>query len=1012
MGIRSHARRARLVFAVFTTSILAPAFGAIPVAFAEHNSDLSITKVASNASPTFGNNVTYTITVTAAEGSGTAHIDNVTMTDVLPAGLTYVSHTDDETFTTCTYTSGTKTLSCEVASDNDTKLHKGESVVITLVATVSGCGSVSNTATVSEADPDITESNTANNTDTEAVNVGGCGTITIVKNALPDDEQDFAFSGTLGSFSLDDDEDGTLSNSQSFTKAVGTYTSTEASVGGWALTAISCNDLGSTTDLGSQTATIDLDSGESITCTFTNEQDTTATVTIIKQTVPDGDEGVFDFNGGGFAEGSALENAFSLSDGQSETDTEVAPGEGYSVTETVPAGWQLTDISCDSEGAAVNLAGSSVDFVLEGGDDVTCTFTNTKNGVLRINKNTYGGDGTFGFTADPEGAGENSSIEVTTSEGEGSTDTSLPPDDYDVSELAQDGWQLQSISCGTGGSQADVNAGETTTCNVVNIKESRVDIIKQTENGFGSFHIDATVDGEGMGEGGEGFDVTTSEGTNPASTFFESFVDSEGSTVVLNESQDPSDGWTMTDLACTIDGSGVGSSSGPEIEFQLEPGETAQCTYTNSKNVIGNGVVEETEECDDGNLVDNDGCSSTGEVEPGWACTGAPSACTTNCGDGVEAGSEQCDDDNNTDGDGCSAICRDEFCGDSVRNNDPDGEGPLGEACDDGDTDNGDGCSSTCTEESGFICSENGEGLSACAPFCGDGLIRGEEECDDGESDGGDGCSAICSVESGFACEGEPSACEEVPASSSSSSVSSSSSSQGEGEGSSESSSSSSSSESSSSSGDSSSEDLTITGLSLPDGPPGDNGAHRGSRTDIAGGIARFLAGFHLGSIPPGGFGGGDAPLSLSEKRYLCSLQRGLPNGATNAYIGQLAEIISEILGRSPQFVAEALRDNDLCASFTAARLPQKSIVVAAPKPFYVAADGIPYSRTDENFNGCIRGTVKPLLRIDCAGYHTGSVWHTDSVYFTYVPATKTKKMVLILPKEYVIVRDDTVVMK
>ena len=46
----------------------------------------------------------------------------------------------------------------------------------------------------------------------------------------------------------------------------------------------------------------------------------------------------------------------------------------------------------------------------------------------------------------------------------------------------------------------------------------------------------------------------------------------------------------------------------------------------------GNGIIETTfsfaEECDDGNTVNGDGCSSTCTVESGFECTGEPSVCT------------------------------------------------------------------------------------------------------------------------------------------------------------------------------------------------------------------------------------------------------------------------------------------------------------------------------------------------------------------------------------------------
>jgi cysteine-rich repeat protein len=41
----------------------------------------------------------------------------------------------------------------------------------------------------------------------------------------------------------------------------------------------------------------------------------------------------------------------------------------------------------------------------------------------------------------------------------------------------------------------------------------------------------------------------------------------------------------------------------------------------------GNGVVEGAEECDDGDTVDGDGCSSACKIERGWSCSGNPSKC-------------------------------------------------------------------------------------------------------------------------------------------------------------------------------------------------------------------------------------------------------------------------------------------------------------------------------------------------------------------------------------------------
>ena len=72
----------------------------------------------------------------------------------------------------------------------------------------------------------------------------------------------------------------------------------------------------------------------------------------------------------------------------------------------------------------------------------------------------------------------------------------------------------------------------------------------------------------------------------------------------------------------------------------------------------GDGIKEGIEKCDDGNILDGDGCSSTCQTES----SSTPS--NPVCGDGKKEGSEACDDGNKTDGDGCSATC-------TVENNNP-----------------------------------------------------------------------------------------------------------------------------------------------------------------------------------------------------------------------------------------------------------------------------------------------------------------------------------------------------
>jgi fibro-slime domain-containing protein len=179
-------------------------------------------------------------------------------------------------------------------------------------------------------------------------------------------------------------------------------------------------------------------------------------------------------------------------------------------------------------------------------------------------------------------------------------------------------------------------------------------------------------------------------------------------------------------------------------------------------NVCGDGVLGGTEQCDDGNMVSDDGCSATCQVETGWTCPtpGQPCKRIEYCGNGIlelDIG-EQCDDGNMVSGDGCSAACHVEpgfvcptpgqLCVSTVVC----GDGRLGgdEQCDSGRFNGAGGCTSTCTLVPGWLCPTPG---MACVTVCGDGIVAGNEQCDQGALDGtGHGCSATCTIDSGFAC--------------------------------------------------------------------------------------------------------------------------------------------------------------------------------------------------------------------------------------------------------------------
>jgi cysteine-rich repeat protein len=132
----------------------------------------------------------------------------------------------------------------------------------------------------------------------------------------------------------------------------------------------------------------------------------------------------------------------------------------------------------------------------------------------------------------------------------------------------------------------------------------------------------------------------------------------------------------------------------------------AGCASPPSAQVCANGIV-----CPDGTQ-----------------CAAVQAVCIVgNCGNGLPDPGEQCDDGNIMESDGCSAACRDEQCGNSVQ--DP------GEVCDDSNTINGDGCSADC--KSREACGNRIIDVKT-------GVKGVQEVCDDGNATSGDGCAADC----------------------------------------------------------------------------------------------------------------------------------------------------------------------------------------------------------------------------------------------------------------------------
>ena len=149
-------------------------------------------------------------------------------------------------------------------------------------------------------------------------------------------------------------------------------------------------------------------------------------------------------------------------------------------------------------------------------------------------------------------------------------------------------------------------------------------------------------------------------------------------------------------------------------------------------DICGDGFVSPSEECDDANMVNGDGCDSCkfscASDDPARDCSGLDPCVATTCDDATHTCGNPV-----SDGDVCAmasvcvnGACTAIVCGDGVIH--------PGEACDDGNVVDGDGCQADCT-------------LPPAGSVCGNGVREAAEQCDDSNTKNLDGCDSACKFE-------------------------------------------------------------------------------------------------------------------------------------------------------------------------------------------------------------------------------------------------------------------------
>ena len=87
------------------------------------------------------------------------------------------------------------------------------------------------------------------------------------------------------------------------------------------------------------------------------------------------------------------------------------------------------------------------------------------------------------------------------------------------------------------------------------------------------------------------------------------------------------------------------------------------CTFSckNGKNPLFVIAKKYGKDCDDGDNLNENGCTNLCNVDTGWTCSGGtaalPDTCKETCGDGYDYNTLPCEDGNLLSDDGCSSTC-------------------------------------------------------------------------------------------------------------------------------------------------------------------------------------------------------------------------------------------------------------------------------------------------------------------------------------------------------------------
>jgi LPXTG-motif cell wall-anchored protein len=283
---------------------------------------------------------------------------------------------------------------------------------------------------------------------------------------------------------------------------------------------------------------------------------------------------------------------------------DVTAAGSYTVTETVPTGWNNPSISCVDPDAGSTLGpqvGTAATFGvsqanIDNDETITCTFTNSETPVI-INPGTPGGtiivdkvtlptgaSDSFAFSLTPQGG---TAVPFSLTDAAAPFASNQPVGTYAVAETVPAGWDLSSATCSDGSSPAAVNlgSGEVVTCTFTNTQRGSItavlDLVPLSGNGAARTIL-ARFAATDFVFTGDLAATLLNDG--------DSIGPNEVAPATYSTTEIVPDGWDLTSIDCS-DGNSSGNTGTGTATFVVDPGEDVVCTFTNVEEEVKGGIT-------------------------------------------------------------------------------------------------------------------------------------------------------------------------------------------------------------------------------------------------------------------------------------------------------------------------------------------------------------------------------------------------------------------------------------